>query len=224
MISHKYKCIFIHIPKTAGSSVEKKLGLFNELYWGAQDHSTIKDIQPITFSTAFMILTRQHEGLSRRTILKKILKAYIHNSMRISKKSYKTYFKFTIVRNPWDRIYSLYKNAMCDPRHGIPNCDFITYIREHGDNWALKPQTYWITDFNNKIPLDLIVKFENLAKEMPQVLRRLGFSDTTLPHLLDSSKSDRKSKNFRDVYDSYSVEIIAERYREEIALFGYRFE
>ena len=41
MISHKhkYKCIFIHIPKCAGTSIEKALGHF-ELYngRGRQDH------------------------------------------------------------------------------------------------------------------------------------------------------------------------------------------
>jgi Sulfotransferase family len=222
MISDRYKCIFIHIPKTAGSSVEKKLGLFDEVYWGAQDHSTIKDIQPIPFPTALRLLIRQHDGLSSRSILKEMLNH--QNSKRVSQKAYKTYFKFTIVRNPWDRVYSWYKNVIRDPGHGIARCDFPTFCKEHGDNWALRPQLHWITDLDNKIPLDMIVKFENLAQEMSQVLKRLGFSNTTLPHLLDSTKSNGEGKNYRDAYDLRSIEIIAERYREEIDLFGYRFE
>jgi hypothetical protein len=46
MISHEYKCIFVHIPKTAGSSIEQKLGWFDELKWGVQDHRTIREIEP----------------------------------------------------------------------------------------------------------------------------------------------------------------------------------
>jgi hypothetical protein len=46
MISHEFKCIFIHIPKTAGSSIEQKLKLFDTLEWGLQDHRTIMELEP----------------------------------------------------------------------------------------------------------------------------------------------------------------------------------
>ena len=38
-ISHEYKAIFIHIPKNAGESIEKKLGIYGdskEALWGVQ--------------------------------------------------------------------------------------------------------------------------------------------------------------------------------------------
>lgn len=46
MISHKYKCIFIHIPKCVGTSIEQALGHFDE-YSGRdrQDHRTIRMIE-----------------------------------------------------------------------------------------------------------------------------------------------------------------------------------
>ena len=46
MISHKYKCIFIHIPKCAGTSIEQALGHFDEYSGrGRQDHRTIRMIE-----------------------------------------------------------------------------------------------------------------------------------------------------------------------------------
>jgi hypothetical protein len=41
MISKRYKAIFIHIEKTGGTSIEKKLGLFKTLKRGVQDHNKI---------------------------------------------------------------------------------------------------------------------------------------------------------------------------------------
>jgi hypothetical protein len=51
MISHKYKCIFIHIPKCAGTSIEEALGHFDD-YTGvdAQDHRMIRYLEnPIPY-------------------------------------------------------------------------------------------------------------------------------------------------------------------------------
>ena len=221
MISHEHKCIFIHIPKTAGSSVEQKLGLYKELHWGAQDHTTIRDIQPITLFTAVRLLTNPQHALSRKAVLRAIVKA--SESGRLSRIKYKRYLKFTVVRNPWDRVHSWYRNAMRDQRHGLSGNSFSEFIRMNMDNWALQPQLHWITDLNGQMAMDYIIKFENLAIEMPLLLERLGFSDPSLPHLLNSKKDDLITVDYRDAYDQRSIEIVGERYDREIKLFDYQF-
>src|SRR6187402_3169911 len=67
MISHKHQCIFVHIPKTAGNSINRVFGV------GWENH---KD------------LARYHAEIPRET--------------------FERYFKFAIVRNPWDRLLSDY--------------------------------------------------------------------------------------------------------------------
>lgn len=49
MMSYKYKCIFIHIPKSAGTSIEQTLGHFKQLKRGVQDHRTIREMEPMPF-------------------------------------------------------------------------------------------------------------------------------------------------------------------------------
>ena len=221
MISHKYKCIFIHIPKTAGTSIEKKLGLFEELSWGVQDHRTIKDIRPIDLSSLIQILIHNQRGYSRRSLFRKIL--FSNTSERVSKNQYENYFRFTIVRNPWDRIYSWYRGIMRDPKHGYENCDFKTFVKKYKNHSGLKSQLYWITDFEDKIAVDKIIRFENLASEILDVFNILNMKDFALPHLLDSEKTGKK-KDYRGDYDEELFEIVMNTYDEEIRLFDYKFD
>lgn len=223
MISNKYKCIFIHIPKTAGSSVEKKLGFFDEPSWGSQDHRPIRDIQPLGLPLMLKILVAPLTAPEKYTLIKSFLRFGRQENPRLSEELFTSYLKFSVVRNPWARIYSWYKNVMRDPRHGIPPCSFRIFLEEHGDNWALRPQTYWLTGYDNQVVMDSIVKFEEIETGIAKVLKSLGFEDTSLPHLLDSAGGAAGGQTYHEVYDSYTKEIVSERYKREIELFDYRF-
>jgi sulfotransferase famil protein len=67
VISHQYGCIFIHIPKTGGKSVQR----FFRTNW------------------------QNHKDISRY-------------AQELDPRIFKSYYKFTVVRNPWDRIVSDY--------------------------------------------------------------------------------------------------------------------
>ena len=43
MISHRHRCIFIHIPKTAGTSIEERLA--DGSLRGRQDHRSIRNLE-----------------------------------------------------------------------------------------------------------------------------------------------------------------------------------
>lgn len=116
---------------------------------------------------------------------------------------------------------------MHDRRHGIPECNFSTFVNEYGDSWALRSQLYWIRDYDGSIPLDFIARYERLEIDVSDILQRLGFDDVALPHLLNSGADGASVKNagrdYRVVYDATTRAAIAERYCEEIELFGYNF-
>src|SRR5690606_20127200 len=126
--------------------------------------------------------------------------------------------------NPWLRAYSWYKNAMRDPiqqkNYGVdPSLDFPQFMQRFAGTGFLRPQTYWLQDFSGAIPMDYIARFETLQQDFAHICSRLGIKAAELPHRIEGDGSDPRRH-----FDTRTVELIADFYREEIALFGYRFE
>lgn len=221
MISHEFKCIFIHIPKTAGTSIEKKLGLFPEhgSKRGLQDHRTIAEIEPLTIKQT---LSRACPGNAEW--LWPNIKNRIRCGNEIAPKQFNAYYKFTVVRNPWGRAFSWYRNVMRDPHHKktlqLPsNCTFKEFVTRHLTGPIMRPQTSWLKDTSGNLAMDFIGRFENLENDFSVICQRLGFDNSDLPKVMMGDGSD-----YTKYYDEQSAEIIAKRYAEEIALFSYRFD
>lgn len=221
MISDKFRCIFIHIPKTAGTSIEYRLQLFNSLQRGVQDHRTVREIEPYGFSNiATDILRNDLERVL--THVKGIVRGKLP---RATHRQYRAYFKFAFVRNPWVRAFSWYQNVMRDENHQkqlkiSANCTYETFLTDYANQWALQPQLHWLRDRNGRLPLDFIGRFENLAEDFALVSNTLNLNTEELPYLNKSNWED----SYTDFYTDKTRKLVAARYAEEIEYFGYHFD
>jgi len=225
MISHKHQCIFIHIPKCAGTSIEAVLGhLQNHIGRGGQDHRSIRMIEQPYLRVNSLYSKENFIELVRRSTYERFRKQLNYrNDYIVNKKQYDEYFKFTFVRNPWARAYSCYKNVMRDPIHCKKfnisgELYFNDFIKRYAGRGLLRTQLYWIKNFQGSIPLDYIGRFENLTEDMKIVFSNLKSNDLPLPHKLQGTVDD-----FRDHYDKETIDLIHEIYNEEIELFHYSF-
>lgn len=220
MISDKFRCIFIHIPKTAGTSIEYKLQSFDSLHQGVQDHRSIREIEPNGIASISRdIITGNAEMLVEH------LKNLVRRKQRATPQQYQEYFKFAFVRNPWSRAFSWYQNVMRDEnhqkRHKVPaDCTYEKFLVSHSNQWALRPQLYWLVDRKGDVPLDFIGRFENLAEGFERVSEALKLDEGELPQMI-ASKSKR---HYSDFYNDKTRKLIADRYAEEIEYFGYSFD
>lgn len=221
MICHEYKCIFIHVPKCAGTSVESAFGHFDDHTGrGGQDHRSVRMIEPLALGPA--LATRSN----RRELLRKIAHRLrpnpnAKNKLALTPQQYRDYFKFTIVRNPWTRAVSLYKNVMRDAVHRreldvSEDATLAEFLRAHIGKGMLRPQLDWIRDWRGTVPLDFICRFERLAEDFESVLAKLGNPPIQLPKI-NSVKWQAAPPKF----DAQLNRLIADAYAEEIALFGY---
>lgn len=226
MVSHEHKCIFIHIPKCAGTSFEDLLGHFdNHEGRAGQDHRSVRMIQnPYSYFDVISGVDNAKDFIRRIREMRRV-HANPKNGLLVSEQQYTEYYKFSIVRNPWMRAHSWYKNVMRDPIHQknykIPaDISFGQFVKQFAGKGFMRPQTYWLKQFDGKINFDFIGRFEDLEGAYSRVKTDLKLtSKGALPHKIEGQKSG-SSIDFKQE----TIDFIAEYYAEEIALFNYSFE
>jgi len=232
MISHKHKAIFIHIPKAAGSSVEdlfiRDLGL------------SFKNSHSLLIGNSF------NENLGPRQVTHLTAKEFLDFSF-ISKELYESYFKFAIVRNPYDRLFSIFKYRRFDQIMTFDN--FIKFklekmLKNSSERFFYKPQFEYVYNDNNLI-VDYVGKLENFEKDIKYITGQLNMNHLPVVHKNKSKnrKTSLKNKlklfikeainepkvisvlnlknNKTEVLSKSSIQLINEIYENDFKVFGY---
>ncbi|MEE8526996.1 MAG: sulfotransferase family 2 domain-containing protein [Gammaproteobacteria bacterium] len=208
MISHRYKCIFVHIPKTGGYSI-------TDVIWPSVTDRTEENL--------WMGFTNPHGNKHQTGGLQHLLGTMIRQE--VGTEIFDSHWKFTIVRNPWDKAVSqyLYMRNRHDLRDfiGMKNDEslagYLDLIKKKAHvQW--EPQHKFVLDNNGDNLLDYIGRFEQLEQDASTILATIGCAAKKLPHL---NKSNRK--HYRDYFDDETREIVREFYAQDIELLEYEF-
>lgn len=232
MISHNHKAIFIHIPKAAGSTVE-------DLF--------IRDLS-LSFKNSHSLLIGNsfNENLGPRQVTHLTAKEFLDFSF-ISKDLYISYFKFAIVRNPYDRLFSIFKYRRFDQIMTFDNFIKIKLekmLNDTKERFFYKPQFEYVYNENNLI-VDYVGKLESFQKDIKYILEKLNMGHLDIVHKNKSKnrKTSLKNKiklfikeainepkvisniNFKNnktkVLSKGSVQLINEIYDNDFKFFGY---
>jgi len=186
MIDKEHKCIFVHIPKTGGTSITNALNIKHH------NHKMAKELKQ-------------------------------------ENDDWNDYFSFSVVRNPWDRMVSLYfyyKNNNEYSNYKIKNdipstfSDFIYEFNEKKRNWYTifyQQQADWLYDDEQNLLVNQICRFENYKEDVEKIFKKLNIKKKLL--------HERRSvhEHYKTYYNEETINIVKNLFEKDIILFGYEY-
>ena len=192
MISYDKKFIFVHINKTAGTSMEKAL-----VDYGVKKLQEKGDLKfELNYNQS------QHFNCDE-------YKKYLGSE-------YDDYFKFTVVRNPFDRVVSYYYGGAI--QKGLNFKDWVVdrYLNENYKDYIRMYSDY--THWFDKDEINCVLKFENLDQDFIKLKETLDLNCE-----LGKANVNKSRTHYRDYYDNKTKDIIENHFEKELNTFQYKF-
>lgn len=201
-INYKQKSIFVHIPKTGGTSIEYSMGIpmLSEKHFRSHRLQTIDNVK----------YALQHLPVK---ILKKD---------KVMSRHWDNFFKFSIVRNPYTRALSEFFWVKGKTKKGLEFnhnefTNFLkTFYRERNKDHTLT-QCDYLLDEDGKIGVDYVGRFEELRKSWNHINEIVKFQrPLTLKH-----KSSNKNKYIKELQPIHK-KLIYKLFEEDFDVFKYK--
>ena len=226
-VNRDKKILFIHNPKTAGSSMRDFLGTGN-----------------VTNKADKILLYGREEKKHRRMMytipLQHLTPKQIFDGGYMKREEYDGYFSFVFVRNPWDKIISSYVSYFYQLQPDFNK--FLEWIkkiveweREHDGFYVFQDLTvngkvkYTVnTHFreqHNYVYIDgrravnFIGKYENFENDFNFICKA-----NNLENSIGKTNVTRNKKHYSAYYNDEQRKFIEELYARDIELFDYKFE
>ena len=206
IVSHAKKFIFFAVPNTGTHAVRELLSSHK----GPDDWE-----QQILFGKQFLpipeIAKIQHGHISVQKIVPHLDTAI-----------WQDYFKFAIVRNPFDRFISICfflnrKNPLFleTPLQWMKSAIKVQRFRERV---LVKPQYQQLIDTQGNIAMDYVGRYEVLQDSIDERCQRLQVETTQL-----QKRNTSEHKQYREYYDEELKSAVEKFYQEDLARFNYSY-
>lgn len=211
LISHRHRFAFIHVPKTAGSSVAFAL-------WPHADH--VDDYWMNRGLTLVGIHVNHYAPYRRK-------KFRTHTSAAILQRQlpadvFADLFKFAFVRNPWDLLVSSYHYLL--EHQGHHRGRSARRLRSFADYAAYEigrgkmSQSAMLAGDDGRLLVDFVGRFESLASDFAFVCRRIGVDGSL------GRANTTRHRDYRNFYDDRLAEAVGRFFAADAERFGYSFD
>jgi hypothetical protein len=223
IVNHKYKFVFIHIGKTAGDAITHTLTPF------CDNKDVIKEN------------TSLHPNFHKHSKAKEIQQAF-----KDLKWDWKNYFKFAIMRNPYEILHSDYyfhkffgiKHYSNNPPpentqqydwhlkcYKAINQSFEDYALEHYGHWDKSFTRIYCMNHDGIVNVNRIYQQKSLSQEFPQICKHINIPETPLIKGNTTIELiDKPRPKLQQDYTKKLIDFVEKTFAEDIALFNYNFQ
>jgi hypothetical protein len=229
-VSHRKKFIFLKTVKTASTSIEQTLQKYcsdKEYIFGSElggPDELNEDFSHKESSLGIITVPLFFSDLNGE-----VVKSYYWDHMpaeelrdKIDPNIWENYFKFCVVRNPFEKVLSIFS--------------FIIRNNSVGENVPIKAlfevflpiilETPLFFDrmvytINEEVCVDRILRYETLEEDFSNVCDILDIPYENLPKI--NNQYRKKGITCKDMYTDYTKKLVFDRYSFEIEKFGYKF-
>lgn len=214
IISAGRRYIFVHIPKTGGTSLAMAL----------EARAMADDILIGDTPKAKRRKNRLKGAQTAGRLWKHSTLADIEGL--VSRDALPEFQLFTLVRNPWDRAVSYY-HWLRDQDFDHPavplakSTDFAGFLQSPMTQVALSvPARHYMTDAAGQVHPATYLRLEDLPQGLAPLEAHLGFS---LAGAIGRENRSDRAADYRQYYSDENAALIQRLAAEDIARFGYRF-
>ena len=195
MISYSHKFIFIHIPKTAGTTISTALRPYG---LAGEGHNTLQHIQDESSITDDQLNTF-YKFATVRNPWDLVVSQYFYSKMKNS------YWHSEVNQHP---DYKLANNIIFK--------EFVRLLVNDKLNTSItrRQQSHWLDK-----RLDFLIRFETLKEDFAKVCNKIGCSDVILKNINTS-----KHNHYSTYYDDESRDCVLNYFSKDIKRLGYEFE
>lgn len=170
MLSRAFETIFVHVPKTGGQSVESVFLNAEGKTWKHREE---------------LLMGINADPAKGPAQLSHLFANEYYGCGHIDRDAFDRYFKFAVVRNPYHRVISTYNYQYPE---GEEKRTFDNFLAKPGRNLFsnktrhLIPASRYLFDDGGKLLVDRVVRFESLAREIPEIVEQRTGHARPLPH------------------------------------------
>lgn len=207
LLSLEKKFLFIHVPKTAGSSITTTLAPYS---LPKNKPLSRKITSHIPFpEAADKVYLRQHDTA-------------LHIRRKLGRIQFEDLYKFAVVRNPYEHAASYYR-FLCQRtahRHHKRTADltFVQFLERRAHNATPMDQSSFLVDRSGKLLVDQILRFEMLNISFSKLCSELDIPYTELPY-----QNMTKNRALDAFYCPESRALVERIYQRDFDNFGYKF-
>lgn len=214
LISHKKKFIYTKTHKTAGTSVES----YFERYCMKEYDWELTGFREMMVSNEGIIGYRGHNPIGKLW--------YNHMPAseirdKIGSTIWDDYFKFCVVRNPFDRLVSMFYFINKDIEFDDSIESFRKWIQTGViEKERIKYMEKYIID--DAICVDYFIRYENLLACIKEVCDRIDVPYE--PDRIPKFKAGFRDRSIKliDFYDDKTIKVVEAVYKKELDYFDYR--